>query len=177
MDTLQRQIAAIITQKGDKGEDGKDGAKGEKGDRGERGLQGLVGKDGKDGVDGEDGINGVSVVDANISFDNHLVLLLSDDSEVDAGELPMLEGGNKIISSSRTVIQTLVAEDMDYDTLIDEATPYTYIGKAVPATATSAASWQIKRVEDLGGGDSAIRFADGVNTFTLVWDNRASFSY
>jgi len=51
----------------------------------------------------------------------------------------------------------------------------TYFGKAVPGTATSAASWQIKEVDTTSG--SEIRYADGDANFDNIWDNRESLSY
>ena len=87
---------------GPKGEDGLRGEKGDKGDKGDRGLDGKPGKDGKDGRDGatgpkgdkgdagpmgEQGIQGVSVVNAEIDFDGHLRLELSNGEFLDAGEL------------------------------------------------------------------------------------------
>lgn len=59
---------------------------------------------------------------------------------------------------------------------IDEALPYTYIGEANVGTATSAASWRIKRVDDTSDPDSTILYA-GTGAFDQVWDNRASLSY
>lgn len=77
----------------------------------QEGPRGQAGTDGKDAVQlpalppiepevPEKGIQGVSVVGADISFDDHLVLTLSDGSEIDAGDLNipdaeriMLSGG------------------------------------------------------------------------------------
>jgi hypothetical protein len=75
---------------GERGKDGKDGAdgvsiRGPEGPRGPQGPQGESGKDGKDGQDGKDGDDGVSVTDAEVSFDGHLTLRLSDGNEIDAG--------------------------------------------------------------------------------------------
>ena len=66
------------------------GPKGDKGDRGlpgKDGLDGRDGRDGRDGLDGKDGRDGVSVVDAEIDFDNSLVIRLSDGTEIDAGQI------------------------------------------------------------------------------------------
>jgi hypothetical protein len=74
--------------KGDKGDKGDQGIQGPKGEPGREGRDGYQGKDGKQGVDGKDGIdgaNGVSIVDVNVAFDNHLVITLSDGTEIDAG--------------------------------------------------------------------------------------------
>lgn len=63
-----------------------------------------------------------------------------------------------------------------YATRIDEASAtVTYIGKADPGTASSAASWQIQKVDTTSG--TVITFADGNSNFDNIWDNRASLSY
>lgn len=58
------------------------------------------------------------------------------------------------------------------DTTTD--TNLVYLGKATPGTATSAASWQIKRYNKSAGHMS---FADDVTTYNKVWDDRTSYSY
>jgi hypothetical protein len=96
--------------KGDKGDQGEQGLpgiqglQGERGERGEQGPAGPIGKDGKPGKDGKDGDDGVSVVDADVDVDNHLVLKLSDGSEIDAGSLEGLfvSNGETSIYNSMT---------------------------------------------------------------------------
>lgn len=61
------------------GKDGKDGV---------NGKDGINGKDGADGLNGQDG---VSIVDVEISKDNHVICTLSDGSTIDAGKLPIPE--------------------------------------------------------------------------------------
>lgn len=69
------------------------GAQGPQGPAGRDGKDGLNGRDGKDGVDGKDGkdgtdgVDGISVVDARVDFDGGLVMVLSDGSEIDAGQI------------------------------------------------------------------------------------------
>ena len=82
-------------QKGDKGEKGDSvvgppGPRGPKGDSivGPRGEVGPVGPSGKDAKPAKNGKDGVSIVDAEISMDDHLVLKRSDGKVIDAGELP-----------------------------------------------------------------------------------------
>lgn len=53
----------------------------------------------------------------------------------------------------------------------------TYLGEANPGTATSAASWRIKKLVSDPSGDLTITFADGNSSFDNIWDNRASLSY
>lgn len=66
---------------------------------------------------------------------------------------------------------------MAYKTEVDEVSAsVTYVGIAAPGTATSAASWQIKKIITTGA-DIEIVFADGNSNFDNVWDNRAGLSY
>lgn len=93
-DDLEAKIRNLSSQgvKGDKGDPGPEGPKGDKGPKGDQGIQGpigLTGPQGEPGV-GEDGKDGVSVVNAEIDFDQHLVLKLSNGEEIDAGELSPL---------------------------------------------------------------------------------------
>ena len=65
-------------------------------------------------------------------------------------------------------------------TLFDETTNpgIIYIGKAMPtgsAISEAAAVWAIKTIDTTT--DTEIKWADGVTTYTKVWNNRASYSY
>lgn len=50
-----------------------------------------------------------------------------------------------------------------------------YVGKATIGTATSAASWQIMRVNTTTG--TVVDFADGDDSYDNIFDNRESLSY
>lgn len=50
-----------------------------------------------------------------------------------------------------------------------------YVGKAIPGSATSAAVWQISRIDNTTG--LVLEFADGNSSFDNIWDNRESLSY
>lgn len=64
-----------------------------------------------------------------------------------------------------------------YDAQVDQISPYEgYYGIASPGTATSAASWRIKKVVFSGGG-ATIAFADGNKNFDNIWDNRLTYTY
>ena len=80
-------LEARQLQKGDKGDKGLQGEKGKDGKDGKDGLSGVSGKDGKTGKDGTDGKDGVSVVNSYIAADGSLVLVLSNGTEIDAGEI------------------------------------------------------------------------------------------
>lgn len=71
-------------------------------------------------------------------------------------------------------IQTGV--EVQYNKLIDVSGNYTYIGEALPGTATSAATWRIKRVEQIGT-DYNILWSDGSSDFDKAWDDRLTYAY
>ena len=52
-----------------------------------------------------------------------------------------------------------------------------YQGWAEPGTATSAASWRIRKIDSSADPDITITWADGDRSFDNVWDNRAALSY
>jgi hypothetical protein len=60
--------------------------------------------------------------------------------------------------------------------LDDAGSGTTYIGDALPSTATDAATWRIKRMVETGP-DLEILWADGDANFDNVWDDRAGLSY
>jgi len=59
----------------------------------------------------------------------------------------------------------------------DGANNLLYLGMALPAVATSAAFWQIRKFTYTGANLTSVLYAGGVRTFTNIWDNRASYSY
>jgi len=53
-----------------------------------------------------------------------------------------------------------------------------YVGKALPGTATNAPKWQIMKLTyDANDNVTDVKYANGTNTFTLIWDSRATYSY
>lgn len=79
-------------------------------------------------------------------------------------------------SNTDTLLPYSAGASSNYETFTDTTTDVNlvYLGKAEPGTATSAASWQIKRYNKLTGQMS---FADDITTFTKEWDDRATYSY
>lgn len=53
----------------------------------------------------------------------------------------------------------------------------TYVGEAIPGSATSNPVWRIKRILNNGSGLTTVLYADGDTKFDNEWDNRASLSY
>lgn len=74
------------------------------------------------------------------------------------------------IANSLPVTDTQLAIQID-----TASSTLTYIGKALPGIATSAASWQVKKIDSTSG--TSITWASGNSNFDKVWDNRASLSY
>jgi hypothetical protein len=53
-----------------------------------------------------------------------------------------------------------------------------YIGHARPGSLSSAAEWQLKKITYDGSNNvTAIQFAAGVNDYSKIWDDRASYTY
>lgn len=81
-----------------------------------------------------------------------------------------------ILDGSGNQITSFGGDATVYTTRIDEASAtVTYIGDAAIGTATSAASWRIKKIDS--DNPTAITFADGNGSFDNVWNDRASLSY
>ena len=85
------------------GKDGTNGSNGRDGIDGKDGINGLNGTDGKDGLNGQDGLNGkdgkdgsdgVGISSVNINSSNELVLVLSDNSEINLGNIKGKDGEN-----------------------------------------------------------------------------------
>lgn len=72
-------------------------------------------------------------------------------------------------ATKRTVTGDLISE-------IDKSGTVTYIGEATPGSATSAAVWQITKI-DSSSNPTVITYADGNANFDNIFDNRASLSY
>lgn len=70
----------------------------------------------------------------------------------------------------------VVADDRPFKQVIDEASStVTYICEAAPGTATSAASWRVKRIS-VSGTVTTISYA-GTGVFDQIADNRAALTY
>lgn len=59
---------------------------------------------------------------------------------------------------------------------VDTVGSTTYLGYANPGTATSAATWAIKKIVETSN-DVSITWADGTSDFDNVWDDRLILTY
>jgi len=78
------------------GKDGKDGRNGKDGAPGRDGKDGAAGPMGTNGADGADGADGVSVSNAFVDFDGSLTIVLSNGTEINAGEVVPMDVAEKI---------------------------------------------------------------------------------
>lgn len=164
-------------QRGSHGRDGKDGLS-IRGLPGPQGIRGLPGTQGVDGVDGADGADAPFITDIRLEENGNeinFVFEFSDGSVIstDRVELPqpvqylMSAGGGA--GSGRNKV--------DYETIVDEpSADTTYVGYALPGSATSGAVWKIKRLQVVGS-ETIIEYAGSNAHFDKVWDDRASLSY
>ncbi len=61
--------------------------------------------------------------------------------------------------------------------LIDDDSPFLYIGYAAPGTLETTNDWSIKRIEFLESGDINVLWANGNNEFINNWANRLTYTY
>ena len=181
--TLAKTISALELKHGEKGEtgekgidgvNGRDGKDGKDGKNGLNGKDGLQGKQGEKGDNGADGKDGVSVVDAQVTFDNHLVLTLSNGSEIDAGEI--------YISNNNQVVQMTqvrgAEETVTYTTRYDQVSEVlAYKGEALVGSLDSAPVWRIQKLVFNAEGDVTITWVNGNADFRYVWNDRNSLTY
>ncbi len=150
---------------------GKDGANGKDGRDGVKGDTGSDGKPGKDGKDGIDGATGVSVVGAEVTFDNHLVLTLSDGNEIDAGQI-QVENTTQYVTQVKgeNIVQYASRYDQVSDTLA-------YKGEAIIGALDSEPLWRVQKLVFGTDGDVTITWANGAADFRNVWNDRASLTF
>ena len=205
-DRGQQGTKGIRGVKGTKGDTGKQGLIGATGKQGEIGPQGDTGPSGKDAVVEASHIKPYSdkwntdfqALSNKINNDIRKYNVLStssgggsvnilDNDDVEFQKRHTVEGNAILIFDSTkkkfvsetldSILQRLRLDlEVQYDKLIDVDGNYTYVGEAVPGSASSGALWRVKRIEEVGD-DLEIRFANGSEEFTNIWDNRASFTY
>ena len=70
----------------------------------------------------------------------------------------------------------VVVNPVTYTSRVDDTGTTIYIGLAALASADGSSVWQIKRLTQ-EGTQLVTKWANGTNTFTNSWTNRASLSY
>ena len=130
--------------------------------------------------------NYVTQAIANSSGGGSVRILDNDDveftkiSEVTQNCIMIFDATKKkfVIKDLMTFIQNIQSGvEMQYNKIIDVQGQFTYIGEAAPGTSTESPLWRIKRIEDLGGGDINILWANGTADFTQTWSLHLTYSY
>lgn len=203
-DRGEQGLQGLQGPKGDKGDDGPQGIPGQQGPKGDKGDPGEPGKDGivpniqpylDDIKDHYAKLQSSLVAKINISLMNaggggssgggSARILDNDDVEfkrldqMTENAILIFDQAKKkfVVRDLLEFIQTIqTGVEVQYNKLIDVDGAFTYIGEAVPGTATTASTWRIKRVEQVGA-DINILWANGSADFNKVWDNRLTYSY
>lgn len=105
-------------------------------------------------------------------------LTAEDVEDLVAGLLVAGDGINLVYNDGSGSLTVTNEDAVPYDTLVDDAGGgITYVGKAATGSAEASAVWRIYRLDESASPDVEIRYADGVSTFTKVWNNRATYTY
>lgn len=177
-----RGLDGVAGTNGNNGIDGKDGKDGLDGKAGLRGSMGPAGPVGKDGI-GLLGLTGPSGPIPAHQINNNELRFQNPDGTwgqwISFGQQQQSSGGGGSASVEQVnALELQILElEMQFTKLIDTEGLITYIGEADPGTATSSATWRIKRITDNGGDDLDIEWADGTADFSKVWDDRLTFTY
>lgn len=92
-----------------------------------------------------------------------------------AGTVRTLDTGFTVLEDGTVIQSAQVIKRIDDDS---GSTDVIYVAAALPSTATSAASWQIKRITLTSGSfPITIEWADGDLSFDNIYDNREALSY
>jgi hypothetical protein len=108
---------------------GPQGPKGDKGEPGKDGRDGRDGSNGSDGADGRDGTAGVGIESVEVTFDNSLVVRLTDGTEIDAGEINVSGEGSKggshltqYVTQRTSTFSSIRTVSSDYLVVSDDST-------------------------------------------------------
>ena len=89
-------------------------------------------------------------------------------------QVDVLSSALPTTASTETTLQTISFGGFKLTLRLATVGEVDYVGEAAIGTATSAASWRIKKIDSTSG--IIITWA-GTGVFDQVWDNRASLSY
>jgi len=118
------------------------------------------------------GLNIIDFVDGIIKFADgtkeDLPYKLSDYIDHDHMSYLYITTGSEADTDVQLI--TTIEYDSDNDPI--------YIGEAAPSTSKSDPLWRIKKITyDASKNPTDIQYADGTQTFTKVWNDRATYSY
>lgn len=191
---------------GPKGDQGKPGPEGKQGPKGEAGPQGEPGKDGetpdispvrkefetelnkfktKVNQHVADAITRAAAGGGSGGSGSYSLVDQSDVEYISLDDIPdqtiLIFNATKKKFEGLNIVDVMLSIqaqlEVQYTKLIDEEAPITYIGEAAPGTATTAAAWRIRRVDETNAPDIDIEWANGTADFDKVWDDRGTYGY
>lgn len=84
----------------------------------------------------------------------------------------------QLLGSDGVSLQRQNASNLALQLDYDGGTNPVYLGIAAPGSATSASTWQVRKLTFDGNNNiTKMEYADGSPEFDQVWDDRASLSY
>lgn len=90
------------------------------------------------------------------------LVALSSNGKIDSSLVPASSGGGG------AAVYTVRVDEVTIDLL--------YVGEAEAGSAEADPVWRIYRA-DFAGNSATKLYADGLSTFTKVWNDRASYTY
>lgn len=148
---------------------GAEGQPGEKGDKGDPGIVWM----------GEFNSSTLYTYSNAVSFDGSSYIYVNTTDTI--GNIPPNPAYWEILAAGTDSVTKDYIDNLLFDKnmkrLVDEDGPYVYIGNAQPGSSLSNSVWSIKRVELKSDGDIDVLWADGVNSYTKVWDDRTNYTY
>lgn len=193
LDKVEKKFASLSLERGErglKGDRGDIGPKGEKGATGTTGAVGATGAAGPSGAKGDTGPKGdkgISIEQVRLDFDNHLVITLSDGSEIDAGEINV-SGGTSLQSvhmggagAITAPLPSITTITTDYTTLhapLEEVIKCTNTAALTVTMHPAPTQGQRRTIKRLGTGDvTIIGPIDGETQITLGDDVSVQLIY
>ena len=109
----------------------------------------------------------------NFTTSEALSKAFRENSDKQSGQISVIlkdELGNVIFSDAELNFTQVMENDGEGKVI--------FIGLAVPGSAKSAASWQIRKITYDGiGAATNIQFANSSTAFNQIWDNRSGLAY
>lgn len=136
---------------------------------GPRGATGPTGPQGPDGWEGATGSRGPSGPTGPKGATGPVGVTGPSGATGAASTVPGPTGPSGASGPVGEVVPYAIALD-------DTGGGVTYVGEAVPGTASSAAAWRIKRIVETGS-DIAVTWASGSDAFNKSWDARTGYTY
>lgn len=106
------------------------------------------------------------------------------DAQIRASPVPVKANAGTDLNTSRLALEsggnleTIASSHKSLTTAIEySAGNLLYLGKAPPGTQQAAAGWQVKKFTFTGDDLTGIQYAGGTESYTRIWNDRATYNY